>query len=327
MKMIGQQIRRGFAAVILAACLGNTSAPAQTADQFPNKPITFILPFAPGTSFEAVIRRLLDQAGKILGQSIIVVNRPGGNFVVAATAITTSRPDGYTIGYPGSSSLFITPFLQAVTFDPVKDFTPISQFSNLTFGIVVRGDSPYKTIQDVVAAARKNPQKLTFGTTGSNSIQSFAMEQFLREEGVELTNVAYRGAADVSTALAGGFIDMGATLPNFPDVESGQNRVLMLLSDTPSADYPGVPTLKDLGHDIPVPVFVGASGPAGIPQDIVNKLDTAFAKAMHAPEVLKLADQLKVNISYRNSTDLAAYIDRSYHVYEKLVKQSGRKEP
>jgi tripartite-type tricarboxylate transporter receptor subunit TctC len=309
------------AALLLLSLLGSVPASAQQSERYPTRPITFIVPFATGTPFESVLRLVLDEASKALGQPVLLVNMTGGNFTIAASAIAKAKPDGYTIGYPGSSALFITPFLQSVPFDPVKDFRSIAQISTLTFGVVVRGDSPFKDIQQMVAYARQNPQKLTYGSTGANSIQFFAMEYFLKGESAQVLNIPYRGSADVSTALLGGVIDMGATLPNYPDVASGRNRLLLLLTDGPAKEFPNVPSLKDLGHTVPVPAFVGASGPSALPDEIVATLEAAFAKAVAAPAVVSRAEMLHIPLTYRNSRDLDDYVARSYAVYKKLVSE------
>lgn len=290
-------------------------------EAYPSRPITFIFPFPPGTPHEAVYRVLFEEAEKLLGQPIVIVNRTGAGFTIAANAIARAKPDGYTIGYPGSSSLFLAPFLQDLPYHPLKDFQPIAQFSSVTFGVLVKGDSSFKTIRDLLAHGRQQPKKLTYGTNGNNTIQYFVMEQLLKNEASQLTHVPYRGAPDVYSALLGGHIDIGAVAPSHPLIESGQHRLLLVLADERAPQYPDVPSLKDLGHDIPVPAFVGASGPVGLPPEIVKRLDDALGKATTSPSVVQRAQQLRIPLVYRNSKDLSDYIARCYEAYGRMVKE------
>jgi tripartite-type tricarboxylate transporter receptor subunit TctC len=269
-----------------------------------------------------VYRVLFDEAGKMLGQPIVISHRTGAGFTIAAGAIARSNPDGYTIGYPGSSSIFVAPFLQDVPYHPLKDFQPIAQFSAVIFALIVRADSPFKTFQELLAHGRQHPTKATYGTNGINTIQYFVMEHLLSVESAQLTHVPYRGASDIFGALMGKVIDAGATAPSYSHVETNQHRLLLLLSDTRSDEFPNVPNLKDLGYDLPVPVFIGASGPVGIPKEVVTKLEDVFAKASAAPAVVQRAKDLRVPLVYRNSRELTEYISRSFETYEKLVKKS-----
>ena len=157
---------------------------AQAEITFPTKPITFIVPPSPGVGPDLACRLICKEAEKCLGQPIVVVNKPGASFTVGIAAIAAAKPDGYTIGYAGHPGLFVPSLTEKVPYQPVNDLRQIMQFGVLNLGVTVKGDSPFKSLKDIITYARNNPKKLTYGSTGLGTMGHLAMEQIARKENV-----------------------------------------------------------------------------------------------------------------------------------------------
>jgi tripartite-type tricarboxylate transporter receptor subunit TctC len=289
--------------------------------KFPNRPLTFIVPLPAGSGGDVASRLLLKEAEKFLGQPVAVVNKPGGAYTIGVAAIAASKPDGYTIGYTTTGSIFLLPFFEKLPYHPLKDLQPIMQFCEMTFAVTVRSDSPFKQFKDIVAHARQNPKKVTYGTGGTHSLPNVTIERIARMEGVQFTHIPFKGGAEFQQALLGGHIDFSAGDFQVSLVEAGQTRILFLLAEDRRADYPGVPTLREIGYDIPYPALAPLMGPKGIPEGIVRKWDESLAKAMNEPAFRKGMKELRLPVIYRNSRDLEAYVFKTYQTFEKMLKE------
>ncbi len=289
--------------------------------RFPNRPITFIVPLPAGSGGDVASRLLLKETEKFLGQPVVVVNKPGGAYTIGVAAIAASKPDGYTIGYTTTGSMFLLPFLEKLPYHPLRDLQTIMQFCEMTFGVVVRNDSPFKHFKEIVAYARQNPKKVTYGTGGTHSLPNITIERIARMEGVQFTHIPFKGGAEFQQALLGGHIQFSAGDFQVPLLEAEQTRLLFLLAEDRRIEYPGIPTLKDIGYDIPYPALAPLMGPKGIPEGIVKKLDEALAKAMNEPGFRKGMKELRLTVTYRNSKELEAYVAHTYQTFEKLLKE------
>jgi tripartite-type tricarboxylate transporter receptor subunit TctC len=290
--------------------------------KFPTRPITFIVPLPAGSGGDVASRLLAKEAEKFLGQPIVFVNKPGGSYTIGAAAIAASKPDGYTIGYTTPASLFITPFFEKLPYHPLNDLQRIIQFGDMTFGVVVRNDSPFKNLESLINYARQNPKKLTYGTGGTNSFANLAVERIARKEGMQLTHIPFKGSAEVQPALLGGHLQFTAGDFNVSLIEAGQTRLLLLLTEDRRPEYPQTPILKDIGYDIPYPAMTSISGPKGLPEGILKKLEEAFTKAMNEPAFIKGMKELRLTVVRRGSKDLENYVTHTYEVFEKLMKES-----
>ncbi len=291
---------------------------------FPNRPITYVLPVPPGGPTDIGTRLLVKEAEKILGQPIVVVNRPGGTLTVGAAAIAAAKPDGYTIGYSAPSALFIVPFLEKLPYHPLKDFQQIMQWGSMNFGVSVSSNSPFKSFKDIVEYARQNPKKLNYGATGSISLQFLIMEQIARRENVQFTQIPYKGGGEVETALLGGHIDFGASEFSASQIDAGQIRLLFLFREERSAGYPQTPVLTDLGYgDIDTPLFLNVAGPAGLAPAVAQKLEDAFTSALKQPAFIEGIKKLRYTIAPRNSREMTEYVERNYEKFGKLLKELG----
>jgi len=291
--------------------------------KYPSRPITFISPLPPGASADLSLRLIAKEAEKFLGQPIVILNKSGGTHAVGAAAIAAAKPDGYTIGYTSTTPLVITPFLEKLPYHPLKDFQQIMQYGEVNFGVVVKGDSPYKSFSDLIGYARQNPKKGTFGTGGATSIGRLTVEQIAKKEGVQLTHIPFKGSPETEAALLGGHILFSASGFNNAQIEAGQTRLLLLFSEDRRIEYPQTPVLKDLGYSFPSPMFLNVAGPKGLPREIVKKLEDAFTKAMKEPGFIKGMKDIQLPVVYRNSQELTDYVAQSYEVFAKLLKELG----
>lgn len=308
--------------VLLLGALATGQA-AEDVSKFPSRAITYINPTAPGNPTSMAVRLMAQEAEKILGRPVIEVNKPGAASTLGIGILASSKPDGYTVGYGAHSGFYVAPFLEKVSYNPVRDLTPLLQFGSFNFALGVKGDSPYKTFQDLIAYARKNPKKVAYGTNGATSLQYIIMEQIARREKVEMIHIPFSGTAEYQTALLGGHIQFGAGDFTESLVESGQVRFLALFKDEKSAEYPNVPILKELGYDIPCPITQNIFAPKRIPPEIAKKLEDAFTKAMKQPAFVAGMKKLRLPIVYRNSKDLGEYVARNFELYAKYLKDMG----
>jgi tripartite-type tricarboxylate transporter receptor subunit TctC len=294
--------------------------------RFPSKPITWIDPYPPGSSSGIAANLLAPIVEKLLGQPIVYVNRPGAAGTVGVAAIAKAKPDGYTIGNTPHSPLLITPHLQKLPYHPVRDLQMIMQIGAFNMGVIVRSDAPFKSFKDIVAYARQNPNKVTYGTAGTNSMQNILMEQIAKKEKVQITHIPFKATVEAQTALLGGHVLFAAGDFNYSLFESGDVRLLVLLKEERSVEYPKIPLLKDIGYDIPFPTFMTVSGPKGIPTGIVKRLEEAFAKGLRDPAFVKGMADARIPIVYRSSKELSDYVASNYESYGKVLTDMGVKK-
>lgn len=272
-----------FIRIGAAVAIGLTAFAAAPAFAFPDRPITMIVPWAPGGSTDQTARVLAKAAEKQLGQPIIILNKPGASTIIGMRELAQAKPDGYTIGTL-SSTTYLAPLTgQTVTYEMMKDFTFISYYGDNLIGIAVLKDKPWKTLQDLVEDGKKNPDKLNFGTGGANSTQHLMVEALQRRTGAKFNHVPQRGSAGSIPALLGNHVDFISEVSVWaPHVESGQARLLVLNTPKRAAAYPNVPTYAELGFEY-LRSVQAIIGPAGMPEDIRLKLETAFRKALEDP--------------------------------------------
>ena len=291
--------------------------------KFPNRPITYIVPIPPGTGTDLSVRLIAKEAEKYLGQPIVVVNKPGAALTIGTAAVASAKPDGYTIGFTGGPPLFFTPLLEKVPYHPLRDLRMVMQYGGFNFGVIVKGDSPFKTFKDLIDFARQNPKKLTYGTTGTNSMPNITMERIAKQEKVQITHIPFKGTPESQTALLGGHILAAAGDFGYSLIESRETKVLLLFKEEQSAEYPQMPILKDLGYHFPYPMIIGIITTKAVPDGIIKKLDDAFSKAMKEPTFISGMKELRLPVMYRNSKDLDAYVVQNYEFFSKLFKEMG----
>jgi tripartite-type tricarboxylate transporter receptor subunit TctC len=316
-----------FFLIVLIFFSVESSYCAEDPAKFPTRPITFICPLPPGSTGDVSDRLISNTAEKFLGQPVVVVNKPGGGTTIGTAAIAAAKPDGYTVGYTAPGAMLIYPFVEQLPYHPLKDFQQIIQYSEATFAVTVRADSPFKTFKDIVAFARENPKKLTYAMNGPYSVAHITMLQIAKKEGIQFNHMPVKGGPEIMAALLGGHIKFGAGDFNYSLLEAGQIPLLALLGENRRPEYPGIPTLRDLGYDRPeitsLSVFQNIAGPKGIPEEIVKKLEQAFTQAIKEPSFIKGLKDLRFPVVYRNSKEMAEHIADYYQFYGKILKEMG----
>ena len=313
--------------IFLSSLLAALSVHA--ADTFPSRPITLIVPYSGGGT-DAQYRLLAELASRDLGQPIIVENKPGGAGTAAVAQMArTAAPDGYTIA-AATGPLLRQPHMMKVSYEPLKDFTWIAGLGAYTFAVMVRGDSPFKTLPDLLAWAKANPGKLTYGTPGSASSQYIAMASLSSAAGLETIHAAYKGGAEVQTAVLGGHIVAGVnTLAGAMPASGTTPGVRALASFDPERlpREPDLPTVREQGYDIVQDSPYGLVGPKGMKPEIVAKLQEAFRKAVASDENAKLVANLRQRALFVPSDAYTAWARKTYEMEGRLVEQLKLKEP
>jgi len=298
------------------------AATGALAQAFPNKPITLICPWPAGGGTDLHLRKMAQIAGGILGQTVLVENRPGGSGMNGpATMAKTARPDGYTISQLAITA-FRMPHMQKVDWDPLADFTYIIGVSGYTFGIVVKSDSPFKSFQDLIEYAKANPGKLSYGTPGTGTSLHLAMEEIGAKTGVKFLHVPFKGQADSAAALMGGHIMVQVDSTGWGrQVDAGAFRLLATLGDRRTRW--NAPTVKELGVDTVSNSPYGFVGPKGMPPQVVRTLHDAFKKAMDDPENLKTLQQLDQLYWYKSSEDYARWAAETLKAERATIERVG----
>lgn len=274
---------------------------------WPERTIRLVIPWPPGASADAFLRVIAEQAGKRLGQSVVPDNKPGANGSLSAVALKDARPDGYTLGQIHTGSFRAALMAEKPAYDTLKDFTYIIQLSGSVHGIVVRADSPWKTLEEFVAAAKASPGKLNYGTFGPASVQNLTMVDLQQRLGIELTHVPYRGGSELYQGLLGSQIEAVADASGWiPLVQGGQFRLLVVWGSNRMKLFPDVRTLKEAGIDLEVNSPYGICGPKGMDPAVVKKIHDAMKEALYDPATQAVMEKFNMPVLYRDTAAYAA---------------------
>jgi tripartite-type tricarboxylate transporter receptor subunit TctC len=298
--------------------------------EYPERPITVLVSYAPGGSADASFRALAIGAEKYLGQPIVVENRGGGGGTLALAQVANAKPDGYTLCQAGSTGIVRTPQIQKVTYKPLASFTPIMAYIGAhNSGLAVKGDAPWKTMKEFLDYAKKNPGKIKYGTPGVGTAPHHAMVHLAHREGIQWVHVPFPGSAPAITSLLGGHLTAGSVGPEMvPFAEAGSLRILATHEYKRSAAFPNVPTFRELGYDFVNETVFSVFGPAGLPPDTVRKLETAFTKGMESPQFKTVCEKMNLIPAYYNSKDYDRHLKELWVTLEKSQKEAGLiKEP
>jgi tripartite-type tricarboxylate transporter receptor subunit TctC len=303
---------------------GATTQPAAAQD-FPTRPITVVVPFAAGGLTDQVVRIAAQQLSDSLGQPVVVDNRAGGNGQVAAAFVKQARPDGYTLMVASAGTHAINQSLYAkLSYDPVKDFDPVTLLYKSTHFLLVPATSPAKTVADVVAAAKAKPG-LTFASSGSGSGAHLSGELFKSIAKIDISHVPYKGSAAAIPDVVGGRVDLffdGTT--SAPLVREGKLRALAVTDTVRSPALPEVPTMAEAGFPgVEVNSWFGIVTPAGTPAPVIAKLAAEFNKTMRSATTAQKTSQMGITVLTGTPQAFAAHISSETDRLGKIVKASG----
>ena len=314
---------------ILALIIGLQAIPGfvSAQEKYPTKPINFIIGYPAGGTTDVCARPLVAAAGKILGQPVIVVNKPGGASVVAVATLKNEKPDGYTIGILPSGAV-LSQHLRKVPYDSAKDFTPIVQYAVYLYGLVVQTNSPWKTFKEFIEFAKANPGKIRYSTAGPGTPQHLVMERLARKEKIKWTHIPFEGGGPAIANLLGGHVEASSQTTEWKkNVEAGTLRLLAVYGEKRMSDFPNVPTLLELGYNITAPSLICVVGPKGLSPQIVETLHRAFKKSMEDPDFIKMGRQLDQPVIYRSPQELGKHLVEMNEEVGSLIESLGlRKE-
>ncbi len=315
-------MRRRHLIQLAAATLAAASMGAQ-AQAFPAKPIRLVIAFPAGGPTDITMRQLADNAGKILGQPVVVENRPGAGGTLPAQLLQSSPADGYTLAQV-PLGVFRLPYTTKITWDPVKDINYVLNVTGYAFGIVVPTDSPIKTWNDFVSYAKANPGKLSYGSTGTLTSPHLTTELIAQKLGLQLNHIPYKGSADLAQAITGGHIMAAADSTGFaPLVQAGKLRVLNTWGEKRLEKFPDAPTLKELGLDIVQNSPFGIGAPRDTPAEVVSRLHDAFKKAMDDPSYTQALARYDMLPMYMSSAAYAKFAQETFVKEKALVEKLG----
>ena len=323
-------MRSRLAQFALAVLLLGAAMPATRAQDLPNKPIHMVIAFPAGGPTDFVGRLVADKVKDILGRTVIVENRAGANGALGADYVAKSEPDGTTLFLTTLGAVGVTPHMRSdVPYDSIKDFAPVTNVVLNTTLIVVREESPLKTMKDLVAAAKAKPGEMTFASTGVGSPPHLTLELLKGVAGVKFVHVPYRGAAPALTDLLGGQVQMfAADAPVLmSSIKGGKLRALGAASGQRNPMLPDVPTLAEQGYpNIVVDNWYGLLAPAKTPPAIIAKINDAFVKAINDPVVKKrLIDSGAIPVA-DTPAEFGKFFKMEYDRWGKVVRASGMKE-
>jgi len=301
------------------------AAPAFTvhAQSFPAKPIKLVIAFPAGGPTDITMRALADNASRVLGQPVIVDNKPGAGGTLPAQALQTSAPDGYTVAQI-PLGVFRLPYTTKINWDPVKDISYVINVTGYAFGVVVPADSPLKNWADFVAYAKANPGKLSYGSTGTLTSPHLTMELAAQQLGIQLLHVPYKGSADLMQAILGGQLMAATDSTGFaPQVEAGKLRVLNTWGAERLAKFPDAPTLKELGLNIVQNSPFGIGAPKGTPADVVKRLHDAFKQAMDQESYRTALGRYDMVPIYMGTAEYQKFAQDTFAREKALVEKLG----
>jgi tripartite-type tricarboxylate transporter receptor subunit TctC len=293
--------------------------------EYPDRPVTLLVVFDPGSTTDLIGRTVAVGAEKALGTRIVIENRGGGGGTVGMVVLANAKPDGYTIAAGPTDVIVHGPLMLKVPYKPLKSFTPIiGMTAAANTGLIVNKDAPWKTFQEFIDYAKKNPGKIKYSTMGVGSALHAAMEYIGKKDGIKWTHIPYKSATQARTSMMGGHVDACSAGAEFvPFAREGEVRVLATHGEKRSPQFPNVPTLKELGYDFTKETIHSIFGPANLPPEILHKLEMAFTKGTETPEFKTLIEKIDCTPAYYSSKDLDTFLKGLWGRTEKMFKDAG----
>ncbi|MGZ5179446.1 MAG: Bug family tripartite tricarboxylate transporter substrate binding protein [Ramlibacter sp.] len=316
-----------LAAALAALAFAGTAAHAQ--DKWPSRPITYIVPFGPGGTTDVLARLVTLKAGPALGTTFVIENKPGAGGSTGSDLTAKAPPDGYTIQGGTISSHAINASLYArLPYDPIRSFQPITMIGSMPNVLVVRADSPYRTLQDVVAAAKTRPGAINYASSGTGTSQHLSGVFFEQMTGGKMVHVPYKSSAESLNALLSG---QGADLifenlaPALPHIKAGKLRALGVTSDRRASALPDVPAIAETLPGFGIVSWQAIFAPAGVPQPVVDRLSTELIRAINDPEVKAKLVAQGVEPSGMSPAELAAFQKAELEKWARVIRTANIK--
>lgn len=305
-------------------CVGLALMPGFALAAYPEKPIQLIVPYAPGGTTDLIARVVAPKLGEVLGQSVIIVNKPGAGGAVGSAFASKERPDGYTLVMAVESSHAVNPSVQkAPSYDPVKDFSPVSNLANVLGVLDVSASSDIKTFDQLVSELKKNPGKFAYGSSGNGGYSHLFGQLFLSATKTDMLHVPYKGLGPAMIDLLAGQVQV--VFDNLPSsaaqIEAGKIRALAVASPTRVKSMPDVPTYAEVGYpQLNTPSWFGLAAPPNVPADILDKLNLAVKTVLQDPEVVAQIEKQGAVPNYTTRDQFAEMISASNKQWQGVVR-------
>jgi len=314
-----------IALVAIALVLGAPPA-GGLAQSYPTRPVEFIIPFAPGGPTDTAIRLIQPQLSANLGVPVVLVNKAGGGGALGMDAVAKAKPDGYTLAATVRSTLTILPATQPDVAYKISDFAAIGTYAVDSQVVVVKAGAPWKTLEELVDHAKKNPGKLSYGSAGQGTNSFFTMELLKLAYGLDIAHVPFGGSGPVKNALLGGHVQVGAAAlsPVLSVIRSGDITALVTSTTRRSPAIPNVPTMTEKGHaDASLSTWAELWAPAKTPKPVLDRLVQALDKTMKDPAVVSAIEKAGLQVEYNDPAVTLRLVERENEVVRTVVRKLG----
>jgi tripartite-type tricarboxylate transporter receptor subunit TctC len=311
----------GLALAVTLALAASLSAAAQ---DFPKGPVKIVIPFPPGGPTDTVGRMIGMKLQEIWGQPVIIDYKPGAGTAIGADYVAKAAPDGQTIGMVNSSFAVNPTLRKNLPYNTTKDLSGVTQLANLQLAIVARADAPFNTLPELIAYAKKNPGKLSYGTPGAGSTTHLGAELLQREAGFTMLHVAMKGSAPAHTELMGGRLDLVVDpfLSILPYVQAGRMKMIATMGPTRVPGYPQYPTVGEVIPGFDVSALLGFVAPSGTPRATVHKIQTDTARVLAMPDIKKRIEELGMEIVASKPEQFDAFIQSEMKKWGRVVSEA-----
>jgi tripartite-type tricarboxylate transporter receptor subunit TctC len=311
--------------LLLSLALVGFAAPALHAQPFPSKPLRIVVPFPAGSATDTVARILGGSVSQAVGQPVVVDNKAGADGAIAASEVAKAAPDGYTMLLATNSPMSVVPVMKKVPpYDPIADFTPITDVGRYTFFIVVHPDVPAKTLQELIGYAKSNPGKLNYATGNTTGIVSTALFQSLA--GIRMLHVPYKGEPQAITDVLANRVQLifASSTTSVPHIRDGKLRAIVTTLPKRSSVLPNVPTIAEAGMpEFSIVSWAALFGPAKMPREVTERLNKEFVAAMGRPDVQAAMEKQAFALSPSSPERLGAYVKEQLEAYRKTMAVAG----
>lgn len=314
-------------ALSFALCVAIASPMAPVSAQtWPDRPVRIILPYAPGGATDAIGRPWAEKLSKAFGQQFVIENRGGASGMIGVEAAVKATPDGYTFLLTPNSAIAIVPYLRKAPYDATKDLMPVGRVGDIVGGFVVHPSVGVKTMQELIAYAKKNPGKLTYGSAGLATSTHLRIEMLKLRAGINILHVPYRGSADALNDLLAGNVLMMNEIVVYPHVKAGKLVLLAVNHSERHWDFPNVPTLREAGvPDADVPIWFAMFAPAGTPKDIIAKLNAKMTEIAKTDDMKAKMRAIGVSIPIQTPADLGKHLAQDIKANLSVIKAANIK--
>jgi tripartite-type tricarboxylate transporter receptor subunit TctC len=313
-------------ALLIGAALAFCST-ATSAQDFPTGPITLVVPYAAGGNTDIMARLLAESLGQEFGQTIVVDNKGGAGGAIAAEYVARANPDGYTLFFGANAQVSVVPRVQRVKYDPIKAFRPVSIYGTNGAIFAVSSQVPVNTIEEFIAYAKKNPNQINYGSGGIGTIAHLASAMFAARAGVQLQHVPYKGGSQTMTDLMAGHIQMylGNTSEILPMLGRKEIKMLAVTSKERLKELPNVPSISETLPGYTIEAWNGVLAPAGVPKQIIDRLEAAAIKSAKNPDVIAKLARLGIVARGTTAAEHQKIIEAEEVFFADAVKTAGIK--